>query len=112
MSIHRRNTSKGIVYDVRLRDYGRKNISRTFRNHREAKQFEHYILTKKAQEEFPEVFSQKKQRITIEQLAKQWLELHSKPNKAPKSYTKDRGVLFNYLVPRFGDRPIHRVGTA
>lgn len=108
MAIRRRITKQGIVYDVMIRDPGGRQKSRSFRLRKEAEQFERYTLDKKHRDEFPEIFDSKTS-IPFSELAKQWLELHSKPHKAPKSYVKDRGVIFNYLIPHFGDQPSHRI---
>ncbi len=110
MAIIKRETNKGFVYDVIIRDLGGKQRWKTFSKKKDAEQFERFVLDKKHRDEFPEVFDPKK-RINFSELAKKWLELHSKPNKAPKSYVKDRGVCYNYLIPHFSNTLVQRITT-
>ena len=110
MSIHKRTTNKGQVYDVFYREPDGKQRVKTFRKKKEALRFDVYVRDKKNRDEFPDVFREKV-KMRFSALSEKWLELHSKPNKAPKSYIKDLGVIKNYLNPHFGDKDVNQIKT-
>ena len=107
MSIHKRTTTKGTRYDVKLRRPDGTQYQKTFKTKKEAETFErdeqhavqngHWLDDRFA-------------TITFQELANRWLK--SNPTKRQTTLTRDQGIIRNHLNPAFGDMPVRAIRRA
>lgn len=99
MSIHKRQTSRGVRYDVRLRDPSGRVRTKTMRTRRDAETYERQQLTKRDRGEWTDP---RDAAMPFDEWARTWLDLN--PAKRPKTLAHDRGIVERHLVPAFGAR--------
>ena len=104
MSTHRRETRRGHVHDVRLRDPRGKAYKRTFRTKREAEAFEASEGTDRSRGAWVDPQAG---NVTLEEWAGDWLD--SNPAKRSTPYSRDESIIRLYLVPALGSRPLASV---
>lgn len=101
MSIHKRQTGRGVRYDVRLRTIDGKPYCRTFRTRDEARAFERSELTARDRGDWIDPTARLR---TFANVAAEWLA--SNPAKRPVTVRRDRGAIERHLTPAFGDKRI------
>lgn len=104
MSIHKRDTSRGVRYDVRLRTIDGKAYTRTFKTRDEAKQFERNELTARDRGDW---IDPTQRRRSFADVAEEWFT--SNPAKRPSSLQRDRSALDRHILPAFVDKRIGAV---
>lgn len=107
MSIHRRATSKGNRYDVRLRRPDGSAYKRSFPTRKEAERFERAELGGRDRGDWIDPTARIR-RFAV--LAAEWLA--SNPAKRPSTRERDRISLDSHILPTFGDRPIGSIRPA
>jgi integrase len=108
MSIVARKARGRTVYDVYYRDFNGKQRSKVFPIRKDATRFEYEIMVRKARDDFPEFFTIRK-KMLFSELAKKWVEQHSRIYKSPGSSKRDDGALRIHLLPFFGDKDVNRI---
>lgn len=103
MSIHKRDTSRGTRYDVRLRDLNGRTYNRTFRTKDEAKAYERAELTARDRGDWIDPAAR---RLTFAEVATAWLA--SNPAKSAATRASERAMLDRHVVPVLGSK---RFGT-
>lgn len=101
MSVHRRATSRGTRYDVRLRDPDGRAYKRTFRNRRDAQAFEARELADRSRGAW---IDPRRSAVTFEEWVKQWSA--STVGRRPKTVAWYAKTVDLHLVPAFGSRPL------
>jgi integrase len=101
MSVHRRATSRGTRYDVRLRDPDGRAYKRTFRSRREAQAFEARELADRSRGAW---IDPRRSAMTFEEWARQWSA--STVGRRPKTVAWYAKTVDLHLVPAFGSRPL------
>lgn len=101
VSIHKRDTARGIRYDVRLRNAEGKTYTRTWRTRKEAEAYERSELTARDRGDWIDPTARAR---TFDDIAAEWLA--SNPAKRPVTVTRDRGAIGLHLSPAFGSRRI------
>jgi len=101
VSIHKRDTSRGTRYDVRLRDAQGKTYNRTFRTRREAEAFERAELSARDRGDW---IDPRARARTFEEVAVEWMA--SNPAKRPSTRACDRSALERHLLPELGAKRI------
>jgi integrase len=101
MSIERRTTRKGAVYDVRLRAPDGRQYSRTFDTKREAQAFEAAQRIDKARGRW---LDPRKASTPFETVAANWLR--DSVGKRPSSRSRDETIIARHLVPAFRGRAV------
>jgi len=103
MSIEKRHTRRGPIYEVRLRAPSGREVSRTFRTKREAVDYEASQRTAKSRGTWVDPRSSS---LTVRELAEEWLGCN--PAKRASSRARDESILRVHVVPTLGSR---RVGS-
>ncbi len=98
MSIHRRETKKGVRYDVRLRKPDGTPYSTTFRTKREAERFQAKELTDRDQGTWIDPQAGK---ITFQQWADEWYSTMTHSWR-PSTAARHRAALDEHWIPRLG----------
>jgi integrase len=104
MSIRRRDTSKGIRYDVRLRGPDGREVSRTFRTEREARLFE---AEERSAMQRGGWVDPRSAATPFADIASQWID--SNPSKRPSTLARDDVTLRLHILPALGNRPIGQI---
>jgi len=107
MSIAKRQTKAGHVYDVRLRDAAGRVYTRTFRTRKEADRFE---STEKADRARGAWIDPRRASDKVADVAAEWLE--SNPRKKGSTRARDTSVVNVYILPLLGKYPIGDVTPA
>ncbi|MFZ6005377.1 MAG: tyrosine-type recombinase/integrase [Actinomycetota bacterium] len=107
MSIRRRDTKKGVRYDVRLRGPDGREASRTFRTERDARLFEAEQRTTMQRGGW---IDPRSASTPFADVAAEWLD--SNPSKRPSTLARDDVTLRIHLLPPLGNRPIGQVTPA
>ena len=107
MSIERRTTANGVVYDVRLRAQDGHQYKRTFRTRREAETFR---SREEADRSRGAWVDPRVGRITLGEYAVRWLD--DRPKLRPRTRELYDGQLRNHIVPKLGDVALAEVTTA
>lgn len=101
MSIHRRQTSKGVRYDVHLRDENGRQYQRVFRTKKEAEAFEAKEQTDRARGAWVDP---RGGATPFGAVAAEWLT--SNPGKRPSGWARDETIVRLHLRPVLENRPI------
>ena len=101
MSIQRRKTARGDVYDVRLRTQDRRVYTRMFRTKREADAFE---ARERADRSRGTWIDPRQGETSFDEWAHLWLS--SNPAKRPSAFARDETIVRVHLVPPLGRRPL------
>lgn len=104
MSIERRQTKRGAVYDVRLRTPDRRQLSKTFRTKHEAESFERHQLTDLSRGAW---IDPRGESVSFGEWALEWLARD--PSKRPSTLARDESILRNHLLPALGRRALGTV---
>lgn len=97
--IKKRQTTRGVRYDVRLRDPQGREYSRTFATKRRAEDFEN---TERADRLRGAWVDPRLSNITFSEWAAQWLA--GDPTKRAKTRATDEGMIRLHMTPTIGDR--------
>lgn len=100
-SIEKRETSRGVRYDVRYRDPTGRPRTKTFRRRTDADRFARQVEVEKDRGLFVDP---KMARTPLAKVAAAWLE--SNPGKRGGSRDRDEQVVARHIVPALGDRPV------
>ena len=101
MSIHKRPTSRGVRYDVRLRTIEGKTYTRTWRTRKEAESYERAELTARDRGDWIDPTQRAR---TFDAVAAEWLAAN--PAKRASTLGRDRSALDRHLVPALGGKRI------
>lgn len=101
MSIHRRQTSKGVRYDVHLRDENGRQYQRVFRTKKEAEALEAKEQTDRARGAWVDP---RGGATPFGAVAAEWLT--SNPGKRPSGWARDETIVRLHLRPVLDNRPI------
>jgi integrase len=104
MSVNRRVTNRGAVYDVRLRTVDGTLYKRTFSTRRAAEVFE---ARERADRSRGTWLDPRRAEATFADVAREWLT--SNPAKRPGTLARDEGILRLDLQPTLGSRPLGTV---
>ncbi len=104
VSIHRRNTGRGIRYDVKLRRPDGTQYQKTFRTKKEAEQYEAMQVTAHAQGTW---LDDRSSKVTFGEVAQKWLT--SNPTKRQHTLDRDHGTLQRHILPTLGHIPIRNI---
>ncbi len=104
MSIDRRQTKRGVAYDVRLRAPDGRPYKRTFRTRKEAETFQARELADRSRGNWVDP---RRSAVTFREWAGKWLGRD--PSKRPSSLARDESVLYNHLLPALGSRKLATV---
>jgi integrase len=104
MSIHKRETTRGARYDVRLRDPEGRTYTRTFRTKDDAKVFERAELT--ARDRGLWIDTRLGSR-TFRELAADWLA--SNPAKKASTLAAERSLLEGHVLPDLGPKTVRSI---
>ncbi len=108
MSVQKRSTKRGTVYDVRLRDPATgREVSRTFTTRRDATTWEAEQRTAKARGAW--IDPRAGARTTVAEVAEEWLR---SPGKRASSVTRDEIALRRHVLPTLGRRPVGSIARA
>ncbi len=107
MSITKRQTKNGWVYDVRLRDASGRVYTRTFRTKKEADRFE---STEKADRARGVWIDPPRASDKVADVVAEWLE--SNPRKKGSSLARDKSIVNVHILPLLGRYPIGDVTPA
>ena len=100
-SIDRRETSRGVRYDVRYRDPTGRAREKAFRRKKDAERFARQVEVDKERGLF---IDPAQARTPLAEVAAAWLA--SNPGKRGGSWQRDEVAVRRYIVPALGDRPI------
>jgi integrase len=103
MSIEKRMTRRGPIYEVRLRGPSGREVSRSFRTKREALDFEASQRSAKARGAWVDP---RPSGITVAELSAEWLSCN--PAKRASTRARDESILRVHVIPALGER---KVGT-
>ena len=101
MSVNRRVTNRGAVYDVRLRTVDGSPYKRSFRTRRSAEVFE---ARERADRSRGTWLDPRRAEATFADVAAEWLA--SNPAKRPGTLARDEGIVRLDLNPTLGSRPL------
>jgi len=101
MSIHKRDTTRGTRYDVKLRAPDGRMYQRSFRTKREAEAYQANELSDRARGKW---LDPRGGLTPFAEWAAEWLV--SNPGKRPGSVARDEAVIRVHLKPPFGSRPL------
>ena len=107
MSITKRHTKGGHVYDVRLRDASGRVYTRTFHTRKEADRFE---STEKADRARGAWIDPRRASDKVADVVAEWLE--SNPRKKGSSLARDTSITSVHILPLLGKYPIGDVTPA
>jgi integrase len=100
-SIERRETTRGVRYDVRYRDPTGRPRTKTFRRRSDADRYARSVEVDKDRGLFVDP---KLARTPLGEVAAAWLR--SNPGKRGGSQDRDEQVVARHIVPALGDRPV------
>lgn len=100
-SVQKRETSRGVRYDVRYRDPTGRARVKTWRRRADAERFARRVETDKDRGLFVDP---RLARTPVADIAAMWLG--SNPGKRDGSWQRDEIAVRRYIVPALGDRPI------
>jgi integrase len=100
-SVERRETTRGVRYDVRYRDPTGRPRTKTFRRRSDA---DRYARTVEVDKDRGLFVDPKLARTPLADVAAAWLE--SNPGKRGGSQDRDGQVVAGHIVPALGDRPV------
>jgi integrase len=100
-SIERRETSRGVRYDVRYREPGGRPRVKTWRRRADAERFARQVEVDKDRGLFVDPALA---RTTLREVAARWLA--SNPGKRGGSWQRDEIVVRTHIVPELGSRPV------
>lgn len=106
-SIQKRETARGISYDVRLRGPDGRPYKRTFRTRTAAVEFEAAERTARARGDWVDP---RAGRTKLAEHADRWLA--QRPDLRPRTRELYAGLLRKHIVPRLGAAPIGRLHTS
>lgn len=101
MSIHRRETTRGVRYDVHLRDDRGRQYQRTFRTKKAAEEFEATEMADKSRGAWVDP---RRAAMPFGPLAGEWLT--SNPAKRPSAWARDETIVRIHLRPDLENRPV------
>jgi integrase len=101
MSVNRRMTKRGVVYDVRLRTTDGRSYKRSFGTRRAAEVFE---ARERADRSRGTWLDPRRAEASFADVAREWLA--SNPAKRPGSFARDEGIVRLHLEPSLGARPL------
>jgi integrase len=104
VSIEKRDTSRGVAYDVRLRGDDGRAYKRTFRTRREAETFEARELADRSRGNWVDP---RRSATLFGDWAREWLLRD--PSKRPSSLARDDSILRNHLLPALAARPLETI---
>jgi integrase len=104
VSIERKSTRRGQVYEVRLRRPNGREYARTFATRREARAFE---ASERATRNNGSWIDPSGGSITFEVWASRWLQFDVA--KAPGTRATDTSIIRSALVPALGSRPLNSI---
>src|SRR5262245_15516882 len=104
MSIERRTTKRGVVYDVRLRGRDGRAFKRTFSTKRAAQDFQ---ASQRLDQRRGTWIDPAGANTLIENWA--WTWLNNDVAKSPGSRATDTGILRSAILPTVGHRPLGAV---
>ncbi len=101
MSVHKRQTAKGVRYDVRLRDAQGQPYKRTFRTKDSARAWERSELSARDRGDWidPRARARTYEDVTVEWMA-------SNPGKRASTRGRDRSALECHVLPDLGPKRI------
>lgn len=100
-SIEKRETSRGVRYDVRFRELGGRQRSKSFRRKGDAERFARTVEVDNDRGLFVDP---KLARTPLAEVAAAWLR--SNPGKRGGSLDRDEQVIARHIVPAIGDRAV------
>lgn len=100
-SIDKRETTRGVRYDVRYRDPTGRAREKAFRRRKDAERFARQVEVDKDRGLFVDPTPA---RTPLGEVATAWLA--SNPGKRGGSWQRDETVVRRHIVPALGDRPI------
>lgn len=100
-SIDKRETSRGVRYDVRYRDPTARAREKAFRRRKDAERFARQVEVDKDRGRF---IDPALARTPLAEVAAAWLA--SNPGKRGGSWQRDEVAVRRHIVPALGDRPI------
>jgi integrase len=106
VSVNRRPTKRGVVYDVRLRAPDGRQYKRRFRTRKEAETFEARELADRSRGGWVDP---RRSSLTFREWAGEWLARD--PSKRPSSLARDESVLRNHLLPALGSRKLASISA-
>lgn len=101
MSIERKETARGSVYEVRFRGSTGREVSRTFPTKREALAYEAAQRMAKGRGAWVDP---RASGLTVAELATEWLA--GNPAKRSSTRARDESILRVHVLPRLGDRKL------
>jgi integrase len=101
VSIDRRQTKRGVAYDVRLRAPDGRPYKRTFRTRKQAETFQARELADRSRGTWVDPW---RSSLTFREWAGKWLGRD--PSKRQSSLARDESVLRNHLLPALGSRKL------
>jgi integrase len=101
MSIEKRNTRRGPIYEVRLRGSSGREVSKTFRTKREALDYEAGQRSAKARGAWVDPRSS---GMTVAELAAEWLLCN--PAKRASTRARDESILRVHVLPVLKERKV------
>lgn len=101
MSIHKRTTDRGTVYDVRLRGPDGREVSRTLQTKRAAVDYEAAQRTAKARGAW---IDPRGGNLTMAEVSSQWLD--NSTGKRQSTLARDESALRVHVLPHLGSRRI------
>jgi integrase len=107
VSIHKRTTTRGVRYDVRVRDHNGRVHNKTFRTRREAEAFERDQLARRDRGTWTDPSAA---RTPFDEWARLWLGAN--PGKRPKTLVTDRNIVERHLIPALGGKPLGSIAPA
>jgi integrase len=100
-SVHKRETSRGVRYDVRYREPGGRPRVKTWRRRADAERFARQVETDKDRGLFVDP---KLARTPLADVAATWLD--SNPGKRGGTRDRDEQIVRRHIVPALGERPV------
>jgi len=104
MSVRKRQTRRGNVYDVRLRSPDGRQLSKTFRTRKAADRFEAAQVADMARGTW---IDPRGLTVRFREFATEWLRRD--PSKRPSTLARDDSVLRNHILPALGDTKLGAV---
>jgi integrase len=100
-SVHKRETSRGVRYDVRYREPGGRPRVKTWRRRADAERFARQVETDKDRGLFVDP---KLARTPLADVAAAWLD--SNPGKRGGTQDRDEQIVRKHIAAALGDRPV------
>jgi integrase len=106
--IRRRDTERGVRWDVIWREADRKQRSKTFRTKRDAQTFENELLRSKQLGAFSR---DEPSRVSLSEYIDSWFAGHG-PTWSPTTIVQRRSACTAWIVPMIGSVPLAELGPA